>query len=906
MPGGVWLFALLSGFACSAADPEALLAEARQSVRDPARRSETRRLAEEAYRLAQAASLRGTEAGALLLLGRLDVMDGATGSGVERTAQAYALYRALGRIAGQAESLSALGAALLSQYRYDAGIAAFEATLPLIAGSKDQALEARTLQNLGSAYWSKGDPEQALRYGQRALALYRALGDSFGIALGDQLLASVHWSEGDLQKAALQFDLANRRWQELKQPLYTANTHDGLGISYLAMGDEVRAAAEHEKALAIWTALKNGNGQAQSLNNLGMVAQRQQRYAEARNYLERAIEAGPGDARLQAYALHNLGHLQAVQGHPREAMVLFERSLEKSRSIGDAYSEGRSLYRLGAAQAQLRLPGAAEALEAALALQRRTRDRDAESLTLSELARVAARAGDRGRAKTLAAAALDIVESTRTSVASPDLRATYIDAHHGQYSVLVETLLEGNQAEAAFAVTERARARSLLDALAGWTPRMEGLDAQPLLARTLALERQLRTQAGALGQPSLPQAARGQAELRLEQTQRQYQEARSLLRGAGQPVALDPPEPWPVARIQKELLDPGTAMLSFWLGAETAYAWLLTAGSLRAVPLGPAARIRESGEQLYAALTAGTERIAEESLDARERRLNQANHAALRHAGELSRLLLRPFPELAHMRRLLVIADGVLHFVPFAMLPDPGRGGQALLAARAITVLPSASALGFIRERHPRTPQPWRAAAFADPAYSSAFAPLRHSRREVAEIPGVQLYLGAAADTGTFAAAARGPANLIHLGAHAIAEPAHPALSAIVLSDRDAGGRPRNGILRLPEIHELDVRAGLVVLSACRTAVGKQLRGEGVLSLTRAFLYGGAARVVATLWSVDDQATADLMQRFYRHLYGNRRSPAEALRAAQRELAAHPRWGQPRYWAAFQLQGEFR
>jgi len=127
-----------------------------------------------------------------------------------------------------------------------------------------------------------------------------------------------------------------------------------------------------------------------------------------------------------------------------------------------------------------------------------------------------------------------------------------------------------------------------------------------------------------------------------------------------------------------------------------------------------------------------------------------------------------------------------------------------------------------------------------------------------------------------------------------------------VLSRVDAAGRPRDGYLRPRDVYGLDLDAELVVLSGCRTALGREVRGEGLLGLTRGFLYAGAARVVASLWWVDDRATAELMARFYRGLWAERRRPADALRRARLALAAERRFRDPFYWGPFVLQGDWR
>src|SRR5262249_32656414 len=154
---------------------------------------------------------------------------------------------------------------------------------------------------------------------------------------------------------------------------------------------------------------------------------------------------------------------------------------------------------------------------------------------------------------------------------------------------------------------------------------------------------------------------------------------------------------------------------------------------------------------------------------------------------------------------------------------------------------------------------------------------------------------------------ALGNYRFIHFATHAVIDPENPDLSAIALSQVDERGRPLNGMLSAQDIHRLRLSAELVVLSACRTGLGKDTPGEGLLSLTRGFLSSGAARVMVTLWSVEDQATAEMMSRFYRRTLGpHALTPAAALRATQEEMWREGRWGAPYYWGGFVLQGDWR
>jgi CHAT domain-containing protein len=151
-----------------------------------------------------------------------------------------------------------------------------------------------------------------------------------------------------------------------------------------------------------------------------------------------------------------------------------------------------------------------------------------------------------------------------------------------------------------------------------------------------------------------------------------------------------------------------------------------------------------------------------------------------------------------------------------------------------------------------------------------------------------------------------GEYRIVHFATHGVLNARRPELSGVVLSLVDRAGRSQDGFLRLHDVYNLKLAADLVVLSGCQTALGRDLRGEGVIGLTRGFMYAGVRTVVASLWQVDDESTAALMQRFYRAMFKEGRRPAEALRTAQLEMARHPRWSAPFYWAGFAIQGEWR
>jgi CHAT domain-containing protein len=327
-----------------------------------------------------------------------------------------------------------------------------------------------------------------------------------------------------------------------------------------------------------------------------------------------------------------------------------------------------------------------------------------------------------------------------------------------------------------------------------------------------------------------------------------------------------------------------------------------------------------------------------------------------RRTAELSSLILAPVAGELEEKRLLIVADGPLHYIPFAALPEPraGRGEtgdpRLLVDRHEIAYLPSASVAGMLRRQAAgRPPPPKELAVFVGPVFRQEDARVGRSAAALAAVlPGAaDLNKGAddaqrsARDVGldglprlrftrreadailglvpaelalraTDFAASRDLAvspelaryRIIHFATHGFLDAIHPELSGLVLSLVDSHGRPQDGFLHAYEIYGLHLPADLVVLSACRTALGTEMRGEGPMGLTRGFMYAGAPRVLVSLWSISDRATADLMVRFYRGVLQQHLAPAAGVFAAQ--VAPPPLWPSPCHWAAFELHGNWR
>jgi CHAT domain-containing protein len=330
-------------------------------------------------------------------------------------------------------------------------------------------------------------------------------------------------------------------------------------------------------------------------------------------------------------------------------------------------------------------------------------------------------------------------------------------------------------------------------------------------------------------------------------------------------------------------------------------------------------------------------------------------------------MLLAPVANQLGNKRLLIVGDGALQYVPFAALPIPtsppapldppfprregglgGLGYTPLLVQNEIITLPSASTVAIQRRQLQNRPTAAKKlAVVADPIFALNDPRFSTTPQQIPETPANSALTRAARNlglgdtakvldrlqyTGTEAKkilalvpetqhlqaldfdASRTTATnpklaqyqIIHLATHGLLDPVNPELSGIVLSLYDQKGKSQDGFLRLHDIFNLNLPAELVVLSACETGLGKEVRGEGLVGLTRGFMYAGSRRVVVSLWSVNDVATSEVMAKFYQKMLQEGQNPVSALRAAQLEMWKSQQWQSPYYWAAFTVQGDWR
>jgi len=752
------------------------------------------------------------------------------------------------------------------------------------------------LHNIAACHLALGDPATAAALYEEVLPMRRQAGDRAGEAYTYYGIAAANWSLGEAAAALDAYRKALAIWQDLRSLANQAHTHNSMGLIFAMLGDYGRAKAGFEQALALWQKEGDKTSPLLAWNNWCLASVGERQYAAAIPRCQTAIDLAraSGDFQGMAYAAHNMANAYAGLKMPEKAMPLYELSLSSKRESGDRWGEAATLHAIGEMLLETRDPGAADLLERALALRRETGDRAGQAQSLGALARLYGSQGDLSRSLGAIEEAIGLIEAQRAKLASQDLRASYLASVRDFYELHVDLLMRSGRPGPALEAAMRARGRSLADRLADTLGGIrKGVDPK-LLDRQRAAGRRLDAQAELLRQAASPRE-HAAVRRRIDALLSEYRDAAEQIRVASPKyAALAQPEALSVAELQ-EVLDRGDVLLQYFPGKVRSFLWVVTRKDLAVHTLPGRSRIEADVRTLLSAVTARGDVTAAAARAAR---------TLLEPAGGA---LLSP-----GVRRVVIAADGEIESVPFAALP----AGDRPLAARAeIAYLPSAAALRLFRAEGPRRAAPSRQIAlFADPVYSSdargaartANGPdlprLRFSRLEAEAIakltpaPSRLLVLDQDASRQTTERARLGDFRIIHFATHSLLD-SRPELSGIALSD---------GLLRLHEIYNLDLRARLVTLSSCRSAVGGALQGDGLASIARGFLYAGAAAVAGTLWDIDDRATSELMKHFYEALLLRQWPPAAALRAAQLAIRARPGWEHPYYWAGFVLHGEWR
>jgi CHAT domain-containing protein/Tfp pilus assembly protein PilF len=821
-------------------------------------------------------------------------------------------------------------------------------------------IEASTLLSLAVIELKRGDYDSAEEHLRRAMVIGQAKAPaSIQTLLTVVNLAVLYQDQGQLAKAQqYYFKALDNEEKNFPNSTYLEGTLNDLAVLFDQQGDLARAEAYHRRALSIAQHLDpNSLDVADILANLADCLLEQGNSAPAEFYAKRALairENVSRDSLAMAYSFAGLGRIARVRGDLPKAEEFYRRALVVAGK-NETPPRDRWRFFVGLA-AVLRQRGdftdAEQLYRQALQIIEKDDPGSIDRTTvLGELASAVYHQHRSNEAAEFYRQALNTLDNRSVRLGGlEETRSRYRAEHIRYYQEYVRLLIEQQHPEMAFEVMEGARARTLLEMLGKAHVGISESGDPALRDKELKLRRNLNAQT-AYRLRLVEQAHTDQqltvVDKQIEDLLLQYQEVQIQLRVADPDyAALAEPQKLGVADIQR-LLDPNTLLLEYSLGDDGSYLWLVSNDSLQVFALPKRAEIETVARRVYNLVTLRNSASGKAVVDETTAQ-KQYEGAAKR----LSQMVLGPVAQSLKGKRLVIVADGPLQFIPFAALPAPGGRAAPLIVNNEVVNLPSASVLAELRRQEAGRAKAVKAVAiFADPVFdaaderlgrgaveqarpTSAFvrADLRRSTQDVGLTRGGRPYLSrllytrneaeavmAVAPPGkamlaldfeanrrTATSAALAKYRVVHFATHGILNNQHPELSGLVLSLVDKNGEPQDGFFNLQDIYNLKLPVELVVLSGCQTGLGEQINGEGLIGLTRGFMYAGASRVVASLWSVSDIATATLMARFYRAMEQDRMRPAAALRTAQIQMWKDKQWTSPYYWAAFQIEGDWR
>lgn len=867
--------------------------------------------------------------------------------------QARSLFQKVGLRNGEAEILNQISIVYDSLGEKQKALDALNQALAIQRSDRNRSREAFTLGNIAAIYQSFGDYQQALNSYNQALELSRQVGDRSAEADTLKGIALVYSFLGDYNLSVETYNQALEIFKQIGDRSSQAQILDNIGSVYRLAEDYPKALDYYNQALVLWREQKAVFPEFGTLTGVIRVYESLKDYPKALSVANQLLSTSRQQKSgfIEASALALLGRIYQASGDYQKALDFSTQAVSQWRKLQYRNAEAKVLSNIGDSYNSLKQPQQAIATyNQQLTLLRTLGDRTSEADALYHIAFTERDRGNLKAARTQIESTIKIVEDTRSKVTNQELRTSYFATVQKYYEFYIDLLMQlhkqnPSQAYDALALqaSERSRARTLVELLTEANVDIKkGVDPKLLTQESHlqwqidATEKKLSQLSNQNNTPQQLTALTAQLTNLLDQQQQLKAKIRAQ---SPEYAALKYPDAIALPQIQQQL-DKDTLLLEYSLGEGRSYLWLVTSNSLNSYQLPGRAQIEKVAKNFYNNYlkNSGIKGFSPEE--------------TAQAADELSKLILAPVADKLGQKRLVVVGDDALQYIPFAALTS-GKSANAsnyqpLVVNHEIISLPSASTIAILRkELKGRAKAPKNLAVLADPVFSATDERVAAKPANQTNDPNLQLQASAlkrSADEinrsnverlkGTRTEAQEilklvppseglealdfdanynwatskqlSQYRIIHFATHGFVNSTEPELSGIVLSLIDKQGQPQRGFLRLDDIFNLNFPAELVVLSACKTGLGKEVKGEGLVGLTRGLMYAGAARVVVSLWNVDDEATSALMREFYSQMLQKGKSPAAALRAAQIQLWQQEQWRNPYFWASFTLLGEWR
>ncbi|MBD2458861.1 tetratricopeptide repeat protein [Nostoc sp. FACHB-87] len=835
--------------------------------------------------------------------------------------EALELQRSVNDQSGQIDTFNDIAGRYQSFGDYQQALNYHNQALELARQIKSPAQEAETLSKIAGIYRDLAEYNSSVNYFDQAQEIYGKIGDKYKQAQTLDAIAGVWHTSQDYPKALEKYQQALQLWRQQQIPFGQLVSLLGTVRTYESLENYPKALDTANRALSLSSELKNNFVKATTLTLIGRIYQGKKDYQNALSSLKQAVSIAKQmeNKQIEANALRNIGKTFYKERKYQEAIATFNQELELRQALNDKVNEAEVMFEIAAIQKAI----------------------GKQDIALKQIENT-----------------IQTTENLRAKIVSPELRTSYFATKQKYYQFKIDLLMQlhkqnpskGYDAQA-LETSERARARSLVELLKEANANIrEGIKPE-LLAR----ERNLQQKFDALEKQRLELASRPNTEKQIAGIKQQidqllddYQQLRTEIRLNSQRYAdLKFPEPVTLQEIQQKMLDDDTLLLTYSLGEEHSYLWVVSTTKINSYELPKLAEIEAQAKQFYGYLKSNPKKFSAPA----------ATNIGKQSATKLSQMLLQPVVNKLGNKRLLIVADGALQYIPFTALSVckdvTCNASIPLLVNHEIINSPSISTIAILRSEQQRKSIPKKTlAVLADPVFSRddkrfiskdkqntssrkvnsdtqnenpdnlllqrsaresdiTFNPLPFTRQEANGILALAPQSSIKAfDFDANRAFAMNPQlsqyRFVHFATHGILNSINPELSGVVLSLVNQKGEVENGFLRLNDIFNLKLPAELVVLSACETGLGKEVRGEGLVGLTRGFMYAGSPRLIVSLWKVADEGTSILMTKFYTKMLQENLKPAEALRVAQLEMLQSEKYSAPYYWAGFTLQGEWR
>ena len=898
-------------------------------------------------------------------IGIVHIYRGDFAQALEQLQKSLAISEAIGNKEEVARTLSNIGTAHLSQGNYTQALEYYQKSLALNDGSGDKDWVRGTLSNVGSVYNRQGNYTQALEMYQKSLALSEAAGDKRGIAHALGNIGSIHGAQGNETQALEYYQKARILLETLGDKHSVSTILANIGNAYSKFGNYTKALEIYQQSIALAEEIGDKAGIASGLSGVACIYFSQGNYPQALDHYKRslAISQALGDKLWSSSTLYNIGGLYKTQGDYAKALEYLQQSLAIREATGDKAGIAISLHNIGNVKArQGNYAEAMKYLQQSLAISEPMGDKGIVADILNDMGDVSSEAGNHaqaldfaGRAMALAKQfnyshdlrraqnlagqsyralnqltaareafeeAISNIETIRAQVVGDaQQQELFFEGSLDPYQGMVELLVAQNQASAALGYAERAKARVLLDVLRNGRTDV----TKAMSAVEQDQERRFNNQLVSLNTQIARENKRAQTDptrlndlkTQLEKVRLDYEAFQTGLYAAHPELKTQRGEIETLTPEQARALLPDTrsALLEYVVTDERAYLFALTAAGttteLKVYPL--AIKQKEMADRV-----------------ARFRETLASGSPGFRQpASELYDLLLKPAAaQLQGRTSLIIVPDGALWELPFQTLqPGPNR---YLIEDAAIAYAPSLTALREMNKL--RDPKKDAASsptllAFGNPALGKEsispakpvlmdekLEPLPEAERQVNAIRQIygasksKVYVGVDANE-EHAKAEAGSYRILHLATHGVLNNSSPMYSYLQLAHTD-GDSNEDGLLEAREIMKLDLKADLVVLSACETARGRVGTGEGIIGLSWALFIAGSPTSIVSQWKVDSASTTELMVEFHRQLKAQMANPsdnfsaARALREADLKLLRSERYRHPFYWAGFVVTGK--